>query len=40
MGASACNQIIGLIPDDADINSAQQSLKMINVKDGHTCGPS
>ena len=29
----------GLILNEADINSALWSLELINVPDGHTCGP-
>ena len=39
MGPSVWIQLIGLIPVEADINSAQRGLEMINVPDGHTCGP-
>ena len=38
-GALCVEQIIGFIPDEADINSAQWSLELINVPDGHTCEP-
>ena len=38
-GNSGWGQFIGLIPDEADINTAQRSLELINVPDGHTCGP-
>ena len=38
-GPSAWSQLIGLIPDEADMNSAQRSLELINVSDGHTCEP-
>ena len=34
MGPSAWSQLIGLIPDETDINSAQQGLELINVPVG------
>ena len=35
----AWSQLIGLIHDEANINSAQRSIELINVTDGNTCGP-
>ena len=37
MGPSAWIQLIGLIPDEADINSVQKGLELINVPYRHTC---
>ena len=39
MGPSAWSQLIGLIPDEADINSAQRGLELIKVPYRHTYGP-
>ena len=39
MGPSAWSQLIGLVSDEADINSALRGLKLIYVPYGHTCGP-
>ena len=36
-GPSARSQLIDLFPDEANINSAQRGLELINVLDGHTC---
>ena len=37
-GTFTWSQLIGLIPDEDNINSAQGGLELINVPDGHTCG--
>ena len=38
-GPSAWSQLIGLISDEAYINSAHRGLELINVPYRHTCGP-
>ena len=37
-GPSAWIQLIGLIPDEAEINIDLLILELINVPDGRTCG--
>ena len=38
MGPSAWSQLIGLVSDEADVNSALRGLKLMYVPYGHTCG--
>ena len=38
-GPSAWSQLIGLISDEADVNSALRGLELIDVPYRHTCGP-
>ena len=38
-GPSAWSQLIGLISDEADVNSALRGLELIYVPYRHTCGP-
>ena len=39
MGPSTWSQLIGLISDEADINSALRGLELIYVPYRHSCGP-
>ena len=39
MGPSAWSQLIGLVSDVVDVNSALQGLELIYVPYRHTCGP-
>ena len=39
MGPSAWSQLIGLVSDEADVNSALRGHKLIYMPHGHTCGP-
>ena len=38
-GPSPWSKLIGLVSDEADVNSALRGLKLIYVPYGHTCGP-
>ena len=38
-GTFTWSQLIGLIPDEDNINNAHRGLMLINVLDGHTCRP-